>query len=344
VISAVEKSPESFLTISQIWVISPNGQTKAITSGLIAYEGLSSTSDGTVLLTHQVKGDNNLWLIPNNDTSKARPVTTSGEIIGGFTTTPDGHIITGSKVSGNINLWSMDLDGGNRKQLTREGGRNAQPVVSPDNKYIVFISDRGDGRMRPYRMERGGQNVKLLADWTGDIIPLSTRISNDGKWVFYIELHNGNADTVRKVSIDGGEAITVANPPDKWEFTNLDINRTDGRIACGLVSKVDGPRLYKVGIIPANGNAVTTMIDLPEDLRTIGNLHWTPNGKSVAMVEKLGVEVWQVPVDGKGTPTKLTEFKKSLTYNFNWSFDGKFMLAGRGIRISEPILIRMSAN
>jgi Tol biopolymer transport system component len=238
----------------------------------------------------------------------------------------------------------MDQDGGGRKQLTHEGGRNAQPVVSPDNKYIVFISDRGDGKMRPYRMDRDGQNARQLADWTGDIIPFSTRISNDGMGVFYLEQHNGRTDTIRKVSMAGGDAVTLATPPDGWEFINLDINRSDGRIACEMISRRDGPREFKIGIIPANGNKITQMIDLPANLFARGNLHWMPDGRSVAMVEKAGVEIWQVPVDGTGKPSKLTDFRASSTYNFNWSFDGKFMLAGRGVRTSEPILIRTSGN
>ena len=342
IVSATEISSETQLP-PQLWVLSPDGQTRAITSGLLGYRYLSATRDGSIILSHQVQDNNDLWLIPDNDSSKARQVTTSSEIRGGFTATPDGRIVFGSNVTGNIDLWLMNTDGSGRKRLTNEGALNTQPVVSPDNKYIVFNSSRGDGKRRLYRMGLDGQNVKQLAEGTSDIFPQS-RFSGDGKWVYYIEIHDGKADTLKKVPIDGGEPFVVMSAPEDWEFAGLDLNRSDGRIACGLLRKPDGPWEYKIGILPANGKAFTRLIDLPSDLQS-WNVRWMPDGRALATLGNGNpIEVWSIPIDGKGKPSKLTDFRTPRTHNFNWSFDGKFMLVARGTRRSEPVLIRTSAN
>jgi serine/threonine protein kinase len=345
IVSAIDGSSEP-QSPPHLWIISPDGQAKAITGGLIGYRGLSSTRDGTVLISRQTKDDNNLWLVPNNDAAKAKQVTTSGELRGGFAATADGRIIIGSNVTGNVDLWIMNNDGSDRKQLTHNGTLNIQPEVSPDNKYIVFCSDRGDGKNRLYRMDLNGQNVKQLTDLAGDIIPISGRISGDGKWVFYAEAHDGKADTIKKVSIDGGESVTITSPPEGWEFNNLDINRSDGRIACGLTRKPNGPREYKLWIISAIGKTPATLIDLPTNLSS-RNIRWMPGGKSVAVLETAGprgTDVWEIPIYGNGRPARITDFRTPLTHNFNWNVDGKFMLAGRGTQTSEPVLIRTTAN
>jgi serine/threonine protein kinase/Tol biopolymer transport system component len=342
IVSGTESSSETQVP-PQLWVLSPDGQTRAFTSGLLGYQGLSATRDGSIILSNQVKNDNNLWLIPNNDTSKARQVTTSSEVHGGFTATPDGRIVFGSNVTGNIDLWLMNTDGSGRKRLTNEGTRNVGPQVSPDNKYIVFNSNRGDGKARLYRMGLDGQNVKRLAEGTSDIFDQS-RFSGDGKWVYYIEIHDGKADTLKKVPIDGGEPLLVMSAPEDGEFAGLDLNRSDGRIACGLRRKPDGPWEYKIGILPANGKAFTRLIDLPSDLQS-WNVRWMPDGRALATLGNGDpIEVWRIPIDGKGKPSKLTDFRTPRTHNFNWSFDGKFMLVTRGTRTSEPVLIRTSAN
>lgn len=341
IVSGTERSAET-LTPPQLWVISPDSQARAITSGLLGYRGLSATRDGSIILSHQVNTENNLWLLPNNDTSKARQVTTSGEISGGFMATPDGRIVFASKVTGNEQLWLMNADGSGRKRLTKEGTKNVGPLVSPDNKYIVFNSNRGDGKARFYRMELDGQNVKQLTEGPNDM--LGSRFSHDGKWVYYIEIHDGKADTIKKIPIDGGEPLVVISAPDEWVFSGLDVNRSDGRIACGVTRKLNGPTEYKIGIVPANGKAFTRVIDLPSDLSS-GSVRWMPDGRSLATLGSgQAIDVWRIPLDGKGKPSKLTDFRTPITRNFRWSVDGKLMLVTRESRRSDAVLIRTSAN
>ena len=343
IVSAVERSSDTQVPgPPQLWLIPADGAAKPITNGLFGYQGLSATRDGSVLLSSQTRNENNLWLLPNNDTAKAQRVTTSGEIAGGFAAAPDRRIVFGSRVTGNSDLWIMDRDGSGRKQLTQEGGLNVMPDVSPNNKYIVFSSSRGDGKARLYRMDIDGQNVKQLTDGSRDSRP---EFSGDGKWVYYLEENSdGVWDKIRKVSIDGGGSVVVASPPEGWEFVAMDVDRSSGRVACGLTRKPNGPRQYKLGVIPTNGNSVARMIDLSANLngRTV---RWVPGGRSLATISfGPDFDIWQVPVEGKSKPSRITNFKSPMTNNFIWTADGRSMLVARGTSTSDPVLIRNTGN
>ena len=63
---------------------------------------------------------------------------------------PDGRRILFSSMEGvdptgrpNDDIWIMEADGGSRQQLTTNGSQNRYPVMSPDQKYIYFYSNRG---------------------------------------------------------------------------------------------------------------------------------------------------------------------------------------------------------
>ena len=54
---------------------------------------------------------------------------------------PDGkYIYFCSTRTGNMQVWRMDPDGKNQTQLTFDELNNWFPHVSPDNKWLVFIS------------------------------------------------------------------------------------------------------------------------------------------------------------------------------------------------------------
>jgi hypothetical protein len=51
----------------------------------------------------------------------------------------------------NEDIWIMDADGSNRRQLTTNGSIDRFPQLSPDNKWVYFVSNRG-GRWAIWRV------------------------------------------------------------------------------------------------------------------------------------------------------------------------------------------------
>jgi Tol biopolymer transport system component len=86
-----------------------------------------------------------LWVAPNGNAEQATKVTFEtgkDEGLSGLSLTPDGRIVHTERNSGSMDLWIIGKDGGNAVQLTMNAGRNYGPRVTPDGRYIVFISDR----------------------------------------------------------------------------------------------------------------------------------------------------------------------------------------------------------
>ncbi len=323
---------------SQIWVISPGNEPRAITNGLIGYEGLRATREGDVLLTMQHSQNTDLWVLPNNDWSKARQLATSGEFKNLYAWMPDGRIVTGSG-----DIWVMQPDGSGRTKLTHSEAGSDEAAVSADGKHIAFRSDPLNGMPYISRMDADGNNVKQL---TSREPAMFSTFSPDGKWVYFIEGYMPPWKTIRKVSIDGGDSAVVVVAPDDWGFVGLDINRADGRLVYGLQRWV-GAWQQKIGIVPASGGTPKLM-DLPANL-TSHRPRWTADNHSVAVRSmdanpSQSVDIWTIPVDGKGSPRQLTDFKTGGTGNFAWSRDGKQLLVSRGTARAEPVMIRNVGN
>jgi Tol biopolymer transport system component len=163
--------------------------------------------------------------------------------------------------------------------------------------------------------------------------------SNDGKWIYFMKASNPRTE-IRKISVNGGEPILVVTAPEDWIFNGLDVNGADGRLLYGLELASDS-RKNKVGILPVKG--ASKLLDLPANLRST-RPRWAPDNRSIALISRvsggLSSDIWSMPVDGKGKPKQLTDFRMPYTYGFSWTADGKKLLVSRGTSTSYPVLIR----
>ncbi len=75
-----------------------------------------------------------------------------------------------------------------------------------------------------------------------------------------------------------------------------------------------------------------------------GFIRWMPDERAIAFndLRNGGANVWAIALDGNGEGKSLTNFTNRQTLNFHWSPDGKKLLASRGIRTTNAILISES--
>src|SRR5207249_10937944 len=111
------------------------GESRRITSGLMAYHGVSASRDGRTLVSIQDPLSSDIWIAPANDTMQATQVV-SGTIRNSiFSWMPDGRLLFEKKLSGRRGLWILPAGGGQPEQLSAEGDCWNQ-AVSPDGRFL----------------------------------------------------------------------------------------------------------------------------------------------------------------------------------------------------------------
>ena len=108
-----------------------------------------------------------------------------------------------------LDVWVVPTEGGTAVRLTDYEGFEAQPIWSPDGKWIAFTAERfgnydiyiipSDGSAPPKRLTYFYGYERLLF-W-----------SEDSKFIFFKTSRTELRSAVYKVSIDGGLPIKVIN-------------------------------------------------------------------------------------------------------------------------------------
>ena len=117
------------------------------------------------------------------------------------TWTPDGQFIYTVNDGNSINLWTRDARGESTKQLTFDTNKNFRPVMSPDGRFIFFVSSRA-GETNLWRMEADGTDPIRLTTGQYEDMP---SVSPDGQWIIY---RTGNS--IRKIPVGGGTSVNRA--------------------------------------------------------------------------------------------------------------------------------------
>ncbi|HZJ44214.1 MAG TPA: protein kinase [Pyrinomonadaceae bacterium] len=326
--------------VAQHWIVSyPSGERRRITNDLTSYRAIGLTANGENMTTVQAAGLINLWLVPGDRAANAVSLSTGN--IGFYSSagnnvswTTNGQIAFVSNEAGNADIWLTDPDGKNRRQLTSNGAANLTPTVSPDGRYIVFVSTRAT-RRNLWRINIDGSNPIQLTNGLSDSYPSFTP---DGKWVIYTNVDNFKPSTF-KVSIDGGAAtpvsdhvatLAVVSPDGKWlAFTypsSADSFAPPNRLVITPFENNDGGKPAEFQLTPSG--TVLTLIQWSADSKSI---LYTINSNNTS-------NIWSQTLSG-GPPKQLTDFKDSLITSFAYSRDGKMLACTRGILLRDAVLI-----
>ncbi len=326
----VEKGAVNYA--GQIWRFSyPEGEARRITADFNNYSSLSLPSDSNALVTVQSNTISNIWLAANRDAGRAVQIKSGGnnlEGIYGLAWTPDGRIVYDSLASGAPDIWIMKADGTGQKPLTVDAGANLNPKITPDGRYIVFMSLRND-QANIWRMNLDGSDPQQLTNGNNDWDPA---VTPDSRWVIYTAKISG-MPYLWKVSIDGGDAAQLTD-----KYTNSPEVSPDGKwIVCSYREDVNST--WRYAIVPFDGGEPSKVFDL---LGKKGNFRWSPDAHSLNYLRDTqgGVtNIWSLPLDDK-PPKQLTDFKTDQIYNFAWSQDGKQLILARGTTTSDVVLIK----
>ena len=311
----------------QIWEVSPNGPSRRITTDLNSYSGLSLTTDSSTLVTTLNDKPTNIWTQQTHEGAEARQITFGTATKDGWSGvgwTTDKRIVYSSSANGSHDIWIMDADGRNQKQLTVNRGSDRFGLsVSPDNRYVAFVSDQG-GQRHIWRVSVADGALKQLTSGKGESDPL---FWPNGQWISYYEA------SVGKVSIDG-ENQSVIN----GAFSQLVSISPDGTLSAYVVTNPENDGT-QIGIAPSEGGTPITILSLPPTAAR--RIRWTPDGTALTYFVNAGgvSNLFNQPIAG-GAPQQLTTFDTHLIQSFAWSADGKQLAISRWTSNNDVVLMK----
>jgi Tol biopolymer transport system component len=318
----IAAAKETFGGPTQIWHISyPEGKTRRITNDLGNYGALSLTADGKSLVAFQFERRSSLWVMPKEDPSGAKPITSSERVVyRAVSFTPDGRILYPLSISGDQDIWIINADGTNPTQLTANAGVNILPNASPTGRSIVFASNRANqSAFNIWQMEMDGSNPIQLTHGSSETGPAC---SPDGLWVVYSqggpEVSN-TQKTLWKISIEGGQPVQLTKTPSSGAAISPD----GTLIACWY--KRDATSPWQLALIPFDGGGTPIkLFAAPRNPKPWPR--WSPDGQEVGYVDsREGVSnIWSQPIRG-GLRKQMTQFTSEEIEGFDWSRDGKLV-------------------
>jgi serine/threonine protein kinase len=273
----------SLLTIqtqnqSDIWV-APAGdlsQAKQVTFSSLGrqngYHGLDWTPDGRIVYTARADEGWTIW-ITNADGSEQRQLIPTGGLNYIPSVTSDArYLVFQSNRNGKYAVWRANLDGGEMRQLT-DADIAAQPDVSPDGKWIVYVSSREVSTNEDfgtlYRISIDGGEARRMTEKPACWV----RISPDSRFAACGYEDDGRTK-LAILPIEGGEPLKLFDVPRLANF-RLGIRWTADGKAVTYRDWVNG--IWKQDL---SGGAAERVAGLPQE--KLFGYGWSRDGRLFA--------------------------------------------------------------
>jgi Tol biopolymer transport system component len=227
-----------------------------------------------------------------------------------------------------VDLWIVNADGGEQRQLTKNGGGfNGKPRVTPDGRTVVFISTR-TGLRQLWRMDADGGNPSQLVNLPENLEADHAVLPPDGAWVYFNPFGKGKG-SIAKIPIGGGEPVSIRDAG--WP---LSISPNGKLLVLGFYD-ITSSQPWKNGIMSLENGEMLKVLE--EGFRFVGG--WTADSRSLVVVrDKDRSNLWLQPINGS-EPRQLTKFDGGIVRSFAISPDFKRIAIARGNPSAEAVLI-----
>gem|GEM_PF-3350745 len=335
-ITALKKGEDK----NQLWSVKfPEGEAERVTNDFNEYTRFSLVKDASKIVALQEVESVHLWLF-DKETGAARQITSGvsrSDGIYGLAFLPDGNIIFTARDKNNYDIFSVTADGGEMRQLTKNAGRrNFDAVVSPDNRFIVFVSDRTIDKPRLWLMNTDGTAARQLTapDDNKENSEDAPYFSPDGKWIYYVFYQAGKG-SIRKISIEGGESVAVSRM-NKNVYEP--VASPDGKLLAHAVYNDEAASPWQIAVMSLeNPSEKERFFNLPAFRQRV---RWTIDSQWVVSVDDQlgGYNLRQTNLTS-GEQRQITSFTTDRIYRFDVSPDERFYVFSRGNYFYDAILI-----
>jgi TolB protein len=185
---------------------------------------------------------------------------------------------------GNEEIYLMKRNGSGLKRLTNDPARDIHPYFSPDKKFILFNSTRGNGSLDIYRFEISTGKTERLTDTKED--ETCARYSPDMKQIVYLK-NSYEIDDVFVLDLTTGLSANVTNTPsvtDGWPVYSPDgkwIYYSSMETGSYCIYKIKSDGSEKKQLSFAGAGEVHARLSISQDGKTI--LYNSQTGKTISV-------------------------------------------------------------
>ena len=192
-------------------------------------QGMHWSPDGRWIAYHShVDGTDDIYLIPADDPSNPRLISTDGHETGWPRWSPDGRWIVfpsytrdgaGTRKS-SLHVVPVDQATGETlpQRLVDMGHFRhdaLQAEWTPDSERLVFEAAEGAGRKALYTVAREGGTPERFHEWNSDQVHSGISVSPGGAWVAHIAPDSAGFFQVYRIPLGGGEAEQLTVDPTR---------------------------------------------------------------------------------------------------------------------------------
>ena len=303
----------------------PRGEPHRVTPDLLEYRNISLRGDGSAFVAVGLDAVYSLWRLPLSGREPQRIASERYDGLLGVAPLADGRLVVSTGERGNSQLAILDRTGASRQTLTQEG-TNLWPAVSPDQKTIVFVSNR-DRQTGVWRMNVDGSEPRLLAHLPR---PSWLSVTPDGQYVVCASLGDAEPATWR-VPIVGGQPTLIAPGIDRPAVS------PDGRFLAGINVASTAGQLALV-IMPLDGSGPARVLGTIAPATANGLVEWTAKGDGILYSTVERANVWLQPVSG-GPPVKVTDLTDLGIVRGKRTPEGDGLIVARGVAQTDAYLV-----
>lgn len=217
--------------------------------------------------------------------------------------------------------------------VTRLPGKEYQPAVSPDGKFVAFLhAEEGSSAPAVWISATGDAAARPLVTSPGH--HSSPCWSPDGASVAFLRIGRTGTDVVAVSIADGRERLIGSFSPPDYGFDNRLLDWSpDGQWLA--VSHAESPGRPLVVLLMSAFNGQTRVLTTP-GRESMGDVdpRFSPDGKQVSFVRiftRFHQEVLSVPVAADAEPRPLTALGKRIS-SHDWAQDGRSLVVAADLR------------
>jgi Tol biopolymer transport system component len=209
---------------------------------------------------------------------------------------PDGarYVFTGNEASGVYRLYEGRLRGGAPQALTFQSKEDGHPAVSPDGRWLAYVSARqGIGKLVLRELATGEERPLT----TGDKMDLFPAWSPDSRSIAYTSGDNDNHDVFLIPDVGAPSAPLQLT---RWAFDDLrPIFSPDGRAIAFYSSynPENEDKVWSIVVVPADGSGPSKGAALAQRAAAVNVVKdpevgpaWLPGGRLIAYARNIKAE------------------------------------------------------